>query len=68
MQKSVPRIAKKSKLFISRTRLEETRPFPEQPAYHQYPGDAGQKIDSRASDLFSRFTADIIKEDVLFTR
>ena len=68
MPKSVPPIAKKNKHSISRTRLEETRPFPEQPAYHKYPGDSGARGDSRASDLFARFTADIIKEDVLFTR
>jgi hypothetical protein len=67
MQKKVPRIAK-NKLFISRIRLEETLPFPEQPAYHQYPGDSGHKGDSKASDLFCRFTADIIKENVPFTR
>ncbi len=69
MKRSTPVKAKKEKLFIPRTRREETLPFPEQPSYDQVPGDSGSpKNDAKASELFSRFTADIIKKDVVFTR
>jgi hypothetical protein len=43
------------------------RPFTEHPATNRTEG-AVKNTDIKAADLFSIFTADIIKEDVIFTR
>ena len=45
-------------------------PFAEKPSSNTYLGKKEEigKNDIQASDLFSYFTADIIKEEVIFTR
>ncbi len=49
--------------------IEGILPFTEKPsnAYLEQKEESG-KNDIQASDLFSLFTADIIKEEVIFTR
>ncbi len=49
--------------------LSSVLPFTETPAEQQWVGDK-EKEDNKlhATELFSMFTADIIKEEVIFTR
>ena len=55
--------------FINRVCIELIQPFKERPSLDQEPNEE-DKDESKlgASDLFSLFTADIIKEKVAFTR
>jgi hypothetical protein len=56
--------------FIKRVSEEVIQPFKEKPSTDNQPKPKGNEKDSRleASDLFSLFTADIIKEKAVFTR
>ena len=50
-------------------RLTDILPFTESPSRNRYQSNATKnKKELAASDLFSMFTANIIKEDVIFTR
>lgn len=51
--------------------MEGILPFTETPSNSQYTTDEkdeNSKNEMKASDLFSLFTADIIKEEIVFTR
>lgn len=51
--------------------MEGILPFTETPSNSQYTNDEkdeNSKNEMKASDLFSLFTADIIKEEIVFTR
>ena len=63
----MPAKNKKDKLFISRVSLNGIKPFTQRPSGNKY-ADENPTDDLKASDLFSRVTADIIKEDTNFTR
>jgi hypothetical protein len=60
---------KKSTIKKSLTITEGVIPFTEKPSNDQFiEKEENGKNAIRASDLFSFFTADIIKEETLFTR
>ena len=51
-----------------KNRLDDIIPFQEMPSRNRYKNKDKNESGLAASDLFSHFTADIIKEDVIFTR
>ncbi|HZI55104.1 MAG TPA: hypothetical protein VFD56_15415 [Chitinophagaceae bacterium] len=54
---------------LPKHRLTDILPFTESPSRNRYRSNATKnKKELGASDLFSMFTANIIKEDVIFTR
>ena len=53
---------------VSTTELEEVIPFTQTPSENQFDDHQNIKNELRASDLFSFFTANIIKEEIVFTR
>jgi hypothetical protein len=55
-------------LGIKKTRWNEVYPFTQQPSPNQFPGSELKPKEMEVTELFSRFTADIIREDVRFTR
>ena len=55
-----------AKSLISET--EEVIPFTQTPSEGQFDDHQNIKNELRASDLFSFFTANIIKEEIVFTR
>ena len=63
----IPATKNKARVPSTRVRRDETLPFPETPASNHY-DDKGGENSMHAAELFSRFTADIIKKDVVFTR
>ena len=65
--RKIPATKHKARAATARIRREETLPFPETPASNHY-DDQVSHHSLHAEDLFSRFTADIIQKDVLFTR
>ena len=65
--KKIPAKKHKTRVATARVRREETLPFPETPPGNHYDDQVSNNA-LHAEDLFSRFTADIIKEDVTFTR
>ena len=58
------------KLFVTQTttRKGEMYPFTQKPSENQFPISKPDDRKDSPSQLFSRFTADIIKEEVVFTR
>lgn len=68
MKKNTPLIRKKEKLFVSRVKLDGITPFTQQPSGNKFGEKQASGSRLKAADLFSRFTADIIKKDVPFTR
>ena len=48
--------------------IREVIPFTQTPSENQFDDSKNINNDIRASDLFSFFTANIIKEEVVFTR
>lgn len=48
--------------------VDQILPFTETPASQQYDDHTKQEDEMRASDLFSLFTADVIKSDIVFSR
>ena len=55
--------------IVKNIRHNDTLPFREIPSDNQFPADpATNKRELAASDLFTLFTADIIRQDVKFTR
>jgi hypothetical protein len=67
MRKQVKNIEEKVVALVKKTRLGEILPFTEKPSVSPDQSDT-RKNELNASDLFSHFTANIIKEDVVFTR
>jgi hypothetical protein len=64
---------KKLRLQIKKVRIDETQPFHERPSIDRDPSqntstNTENKNPIEASELFSHFTADIIRKDVPFTR
>jgi hypothetical protein len=53
---------------IKKNRLDDIIPFPEMPSRNKYKNKDKDENELAASDLFSHFTADIIKQDVIFIR
>ena len=59
------------KLFTTSTKSpnrDEIYPFTQQPSDNKFSTKPSNKASEAPSDLFSRFTADIIREEVIFTR
>ena len=54
--------------YVKRVRITEILPFYEQPSIDREKTNQENSGNLQASELFSLFTADIIKKDVLFTR
>ena len=52
---------------VNRNR-QDVFPFTQQPSDNQFAVKPSNKGEEAPSDLFSRFTADIIRQDVVFTR
>lgn len=49
--------------------MEGILPFTETPSFSHFEDkEDGSRNEMKASDLFSLFTADIIKEEIVFTR
>lgn len=67
MRKQVKEIEKTVASLVKKTGLADVRPFTERPSVSPDQKDP-RKNELGASDLFSLFTANIIKEDVVFTR
>ena len=70
MNKTIKKGKQKLRVLLSHVQLSSILPFTETPSERQYDGDSKEKDNDKlqASDLFSMFTADIIKEEVIFTR
>jgi hypothetical protein len=70
MRKRIKSIEKKLTLLLQKCRLNDILvPFQEKPCEDTFPINKEEKKENLgAADLFSRFTADIIKEDIVFTR
>jgi len=69
MPKKIPQIEKKVSAARKKNRLMDMLPFVEKPSRNRYGNKNGEsKKELIASDLFSIFTADVIKQDVIFTR
>ena len=68
MAKKLQHTEKKMPASIKKNRLNDIIPFPEMPSRNKYKSKDKNENELAASDLFSHFTADIIKEDVIFTR
>ena len=75
MRKKIEKAAVKYIEFVKQVGVEIIQPFKEKPSVDKEPKDpattgSGSKGEDRlcASDLFSMFTADIIKEQVTFVR
>jgi hypothetical protein len=66
-KKPATHIEKKISALVKDDRLDDTISFAELPPQDKYE-DSKSKTRLHAADLFSLFTADIIKEDVIFTR
>jgi hypothetical protein len=67
MRNQVKQIEEKVVALVKKTRLGEILPFAEKPSVSPEQKDPSQN-QLEASELFSLFTANIIKEDVVFTR
>ena len=61
-------IAIKLQTSIKIVSRHEILPFPEKPSTNQFGNDNSKYNALKATDLFSKFTADIIKQNVIFTR
>lgn len=48
--------------------IDRILPFTETPSSQQYDDNTKGEDEIRASDLFSLFTADVIKSDIIFSR
>ncbi|MEO5501521.1 MAG: hypothetical protein ABIR31_08775 [Ginsengibacter sp.] len=48
--------------------VDRILPFTESPSSQQYDDNTKGEGEMRASDLFSLFTADVIKSDIIFSR
>ena len=68
MSKKLQHTEKKLPESIKKNRWDDLIPFPEMPSSNKYDNKDRNENELAASDLFSHFTADIIKEDVIFTR
>jgi len=68
MSKKLQHTKKKMHASIKKSKWDDIIPFPEMPSRNKYKNKDNNKNELAASDLFSLFTADIIKEDVIFTR
>ena len=69
MRRIEKHLGKKSKRVARKTNVRGISPFTEQPSQESATNmSTGSKTNLAASDLFSLFTADIIKEQKLFTR
>jgi hypothetical protein len=67
MRNQVKQIEEKVVALVKKTRLGDILPFAEKPSVSPEQKDPSQN-QLEASELFSLFTANIIKEDVVFTR
>ncbi len=69
MKKKIMTAAAGLSSIVKKTRHNDILPFSEIPSDNQFRADpASASRDLAASDLFSLFTADIIRKDVKFTR
>ena len=68
MDKSIKPIQKRRNAAIKLSKLNDIRPFTEQPSGNRMKAGLNEKCTLGAADLFSQFTANIIKENTVFTR
>jgi len=70
MSQKLQHTEKKRPAPIKKGRWDDVVPFSELPSSNKYQNEDDNKNKSTlaASDLFSLFTADIIRADVIFTR
>lgn len=68
MRKRAAQVTKKSAAKVYGTGSSAIQPFAEQPGDDRFKQTKKEKKDIGASELFSLFTADIIKEETIFTR
>ncbi|MBC7946320.1 MAG: hypothetical protein H7Y42_00460 [Chitinophagaceae bacterium] len=69
MRKRVEQIERKVTELVTITRIDEILPFTEKPSLdHTSKAYSDKNSQLGASDLFALFTADIIREEVVFTR
>ena len=69
MKKKITNKASNFKSVIRKVIDAQTRPFRQTPSKNQFsPEKTENSGEVEVSDLFSHFTADIIKKDVVFTR
>lgn len=69
MRKNAEQVETKLSSLVKRTSINDILPFTENPPVNSQLNKNKEKNNElAASDLFSLFTADIIKEDVVFTR
>lgn len=67
-QKAKDGVRKIQQTISQTVRREGIFPFTERPSDEKMPSGQKEKGKLNADDLFSLFTADIIKKDVIFTR
>jgi hypothetical protein len=67
MRKRASQVMKKSSSLLKNGKANGIHPFSERPGEEKF-GNKNKKGHISASELFSLFTADIIKEDITFTR
>ena len=68
MNETIQKGKKELKVLLSHVQLSGILPFKQTPCEGQFEEDKEKSEKLQASDLFSKFTADIIKEEVIFTR
>ena len=68
MDKSIKPIQKRSNAASKISKLNDIRPFTERPSGNRMKAGLNEKGTLGAADLFSQFTANIIKENTVFTR
>ena len=66
MKKTIPRTPKKLTALFDKVKMQSIKPFAEKPSTDR--DLVKKKEELGASDLFSLFTANIIREEVIFTR
>lgn len=66
MKKTIPRAPKKLTALLDNVNMQSIKPFAEKPSADRDPIKKDEQLG--ASDLFSLFTANIIREEVVFTR
>jgi len=68
MDKSIKPTEKSISAASKKSKLNDIRPFTERPSVNRMKTGLHEKGSLAAAELFSQFTANIIKEDTLFTR
>jgi hypothetical protein len=69
MKKKKPsQLAIKPGTYMPRSVYDSTRPFKQVAPLEKFAGVKNNALPIRGTDLFSLFTANIIKENVVFTR